>query len=157
MTHICVVNLTIMGSDNGVSPGRFQAITWTNVGILLIGPLGTNLNAMLITIHTFSFKKIHLQMSSGKWRPFCLGLNVSMQYVNANWRSYALAAAAWYGSNTLVYAPDTQLIIYHRYAQNFVWHLTRFCNQRNSYNGFNITRYIVDKSVTIFGAEFQSF
>ena len=31
---------------------------------------------MLIEIHTFSFQKIHLKMSSGKWRPFCLGLNV---------------------------------------------------------------------------------
>ena len=65
-----------LGSDNGLSPGRRQAITWTNVGILLIGPLGTNFSEMLIEIHTFSFKKIHLKMSSGKWRRFCLGLNV---------------------------------------------------------------------------------
>ena len=76
VTHICVSNLTIIGSDNGLSPGRRQAITWTNVGILLIGPLGTNFGEMLIKIHIFSFKKIHLKMSSGKWRPFCLGLNV---------------------------------------------------------------------------------
>ena len=76
VTHICVRNLTIIGSDNGLSPGRRQAITWTNVGILLIGPLGTNFSEMLIEIHTFSFKKIHLKMSSGKWRPFCLALNV---------------------------------------------------------------------------------
>ena len=40
--HICVGNLTIIGSDNGLSPGRRQAIIWTNAGILLIGPLGTN-------------------------------------------------------------------------------------------------------------------
>ena len=32
------------GSDNGLSPGRRQAIIWTNAGILLIGPLGTNIN-----------------------------------------------------------------------------------------------------------------
>ena len=76
VTHICVGNLTIIGSDNGLSPGRRQAITWTNVGILLIGPLGTNFGEMLIEIHTFSFKKIHLKISSGKWRPFCFGLNV---------------------------------------------------------------------------------
>ena len=74
--HICVDNLTIIDSDNGLSPGRRQAIIWTNVGILLIGLLGTNFSEMLIEIHTFSFKKIHLKMSSGKWRPFCLGLNV---------------------------------------------------------------------------------
>ena len=76
VTHICVGNLTIIGSDNGLSPNRRQAITWINVGILLIGPLETNFSEMLIEIHTFSFKKIHLKMSSGKWRPFCLGLNV---------------------------------------------------------------------------------
>ena len=39
VTHICVGNLTIIGSDNGLSPRRRQAITWTNVGILLTGPL----------------------------------------------------------------------------------------------------------------------
>ena len=76
VTHICVGNLTIIGSDNGLSPDRRQAITWTNVGQLLIGPLGTNYSEMLIEIHIFSFKKIYLKMSSGKWRPFCLGLNV---------------------------------------------------------------------------------
>ena len=76
VTHICIGNLTIIGSDNGLSPGQCQAITWTNVGILLIGPLGTNLSEMLIEINTFSCKKIYLKMSSGKWLPFCLGLNM---------------------------------------------------------------------------------
>ena len=70
MTHICVGNLTIIGSDNGLSPGRHQAINWTNVGILLIGPLGTNFSEILIEINTFSFTKMHLKMSSGKWRSF---------------------------------------------------------------------------------------
>ena len=74
--HICLSNLTIIGSDNGLSPGRRQAITWTSVGILLIGPLGTNFSEMSIKIHTFLLKRIHLKMSSGKWRPFCLGLNM---------------------------------------------------------------------------------
>ena len=76
VTHICVSYIITIGSDNGLSPGRRQAIIWTNDGILLIGPLGTNFNEILIEIHTFSFKKIHVKMSSAKWRPFCLGLNV---------------------------------------------------------------------------------
>ena len=76
VTHICVGCVTIIGSYNGLSPGRRQAIIWTNAGILLIGPLGTNFSEIVIEIHTFSFKKMHLKMSSGKWRPFCLGLNV---------------------------------------------------------------------------------
>ena len=41
-THICVGKLTTTGSDNGLSPGRRQAIIWTIAGILLIRPLGTN-------------------------------------------------------------------------------------------------------------------
>ena len=47
----------------------------------LTGPLETNLNEILIEIHAFSFTKIHLKMSSGKWRPFCAGLNV-LRFLN---------------------------------------------------------------------------
>ena len=83
VTHICVSKLSIIGSDNGLSPDRRQAIIWTNAGILLIGTLGTNLNEFLFEIHTFLFKNIRLKMSSGKWRPFCLGLNVLIVF--ANW------------------------------------------------------------------------
>ena len=75
--HICVNYLIIIiGSDNGLSHGWCQAIIWTNAGILLIGPLGTNFSGILIEIHTFSYKKMHLKISSGKRRPFCLGLSV---------------------------------------------------------------------------------
>ena len=80
MTHICVSDLTIIVSDNGLSPGRRQAIIWTNTGILLNEPLGTNLSEILIEIRTFSFKKMRLKVSSAKWRPFCLGLNVLTQW-----------------------------------------------------------------------------
>ena len=75
-THICVSKLTIIGSNNGLAPVRRQAIILTSAYILLIGPLGINFSEILIEIHAFSFRKIHLKMSSGKWRPFCLGLNV---------------------------------------------------------------------------------
>ena len=74
--HICVRNQTIIGSDNGLSPGRRQAIIWTNAGILLIGPLGSNSSEILIAIDTFSFNKMHLKLSSAKRQPFCLTLNV---------------------------------------------------------------------------------
>ena len=73
--RICVGKLTILGSDNGLAPGRRQAIIWTNAGILLIGPLGTNFSEILIGIQIFSFKEMRLKMSSAKWHPFCLGLN----------------------------------------------------------------------------------
>ena len=87
-TDIC--KLIIIGSDNGLSPVRHQAIIWTNAGILLIGPLATSSSEILIKIHIFSFKKKHLNMSfdngshfvsasmcelnieaETKWPPFC--------------------------------------------------------------------------------------
>ena len=68
--------LAIIGSDKGLSPDRRQAIIRTNAGLLLNGPLGTNCSDILIEIRAFSFKKMRLKISSGKWRPFCLGLNV---------------------------------------------------------------------------------
>ena len=74
ITHICVSKLTIIGSDNDLSPGRRQAIIWTIAGIMLIGPLGTNFSETLIKIQIFSFKKMHLKLSSGTWRSFCLSL-----------------------------------------------------------------------------------
>ena len=57
MTHTCVNNLTVIASDNGLSPGRRQAIIWNNDAILLIWPLGTNFSEILIEIQPFTFKK----------------------------------------------------------------------------------------------------
>ena len=68
-THICISKLTIIGSDNGLSSDWCQAIIWTNAGILLIGPLGTNFNEIIVQIHAFSFKKMHLKMAAILSRP----------------------------------------------------------------------------------------
>ena len=68
--------MTSIVSDNGLLPGRLQAIIWINAGILFIGPLGTNFSEILIKIYTFPFKKMHLKMLSWKCRPFFLGLYV---------------------------------------------------------------------------------
>ena len=57
VTHICVSKLTIIGSDNGLSPGRRQAIIWTNAGILLIGTLGTNFSEILSNVIHFHSRK----------------------------------------------------------------------------------------------------
>ena len=75
VTHICGGKLTTIGSDNGLSPGRRQAIIWTNDGILLFRTLGTNFSEILSKIHSFSFKKTHLKLSSAKGRLSRLGLN----------------------------------------------------------------------------------
>ena len=57
VTHKCVSKLTYTGSDNGLTPGRRQAIIWTSAGILYIGPLGTNFSESSIRIQTFLLKK----------------------------------------------------------------------------------------------------
>ena len=74
--HIYVGNQTIIGSNNGLLPGRRQTIIWTNAGILFIWILGTHCSEILSEIGTFSLTKMHLKLSSVKRRQFCLSLNV---------------------------------------------------------------------------------
>ena len=76
VTHICLGNITIIGSDNGLSPRYHQAIISTNAEILFTGPLRANPSEILIKILTCSFKTMRLKVWSTKWWPFCLGLNV---------------------------------------------------------------------------------
>ena len=80
VTYICASKLPTIGSDNGLAPGRRQAISWTNAGLLLIGHLWTNFSEILIEIRIFSFKKMHFKESSAKWRSCCLGLHVLSLY-----------------------------------------------------------------------------
>ena len=61
VTHIRVSELIIIGSDNGLSPGRRQAIIWNNAGLLLIEPLGANVSEISVGIQIFSFKKNALE------------------------------------------------------------------------------------------------
>ena len=73
VTYTCVSKLTIIGSDNGLSPERRQTSILTNAGILLIGHLGTNFNDILTGIQTFSFKKnVVFEMASILSRPQCV-------------------------------------------------------------------------------------
>ena len=115
--HICVNKLTITSSDNGLSPGRRQAIIWTNAGILLIGSLGTNFSEILLGIQTFWFKKMHLKMSSAKWRPFCLGLNVLIHV------SKMTPLTSWYAARSLDYVRFAEDRGSHRSIHHglFVW------------------------------------
>ena len=70
------VKHTNIASDNGLSPVRRQAIISTNADISSIRPWGTYFGDILVKIQNISFKELHLNMSSAKWRPFCIGLNV---------------------------------------------------------------------------------
>ena len=147
MTHICVGKLTIIGSDNGLSPGRRQSIIWISAGILLIGPLGTNFNEIVIEILTFSFKKMHLKMSSGKWRPYCLGHNV----LNSSLWSHHLIRNTNQTANP---SPWTQLPRIYILAkmcpttkqQNYVSRCHQMNNSNTSYK--NIERHIAHTIVS---------
>ena len=69
-------------------PDRCQAIFWTNAEILLIEPMGTNFSEIWIGIQLFSLKKMHLKMSSAKWRPFCLCLNMVTREVPRDFAAF---------------------------------------------------------------------
>ena len=113
VTHICVSKLSIIGSDNGLSPDRRQAIILTNAGILLIGPLGTDFSEILIEIQTFSFKKMRLKVSSAKWRPFCLGLNVLTDLATTTIPSHRRWIIFHIAGTPLKFEIHT--LLYHRY------------------------------------------
>ena len=62
VVHICTAKLTIIGSDNGLSPGQHQAIIWTNAAIMmLIESLRIKFSEILIKIQTFPLRKITFQ------------------------------------------------------------------------------------------------
>ena len=74
MTHICVSKQTIIGSDNGLSPVRRQAIIWTNAWLLFIGPLGTNFSEILIEIYIQenAFESVVCETVAILSRPQCI-------------------------------------------------------------------------------------
>ena len=53
-------------------PVWHQAVTWSNVCLLLIGALGTDFSEIRSKIQQYAYKKMHLKMLSAKWQPFCL-------------------------------------------------------------------------------------
>ena len=78
-THICVSNITIIDSDNGLLLDRRQAIIWTTAELLIIGTLGTNLSEnsiQIIFIQEKAFKSVVCKMAS---RPECAYIADSVQ------------------------------------------------------------------------------
>ena len=76
VTHIFVYKLPIIGPVNGLSPGQRRAIIWTNVGTLLIWPLGKlrwNINQnSYIFIQENAFETVAYKMSAILSRPQCV-------------------------------------------------------------------------------------
>ena len=127
--HICVGKLAIIGSDNVLSPGRRQAIIQTNAGILLIGPYGTNFSEIWIGIQTFSLKKIHLKMSSGKWWPLSLGLNeltaTSQPMTDFICSLFSWSAVTYYYIQDLKYL-NISINVYVIITYTWMWDITNY-------------------------------
>ena len=102
--HIWINKLTVIGSDDVLSPDRRQVIIWTNAGKSLIRILGTNFSKIFREIKAFSFKKIHSNMLSAKWRQFGLGTNVlTREYTRQQvWRSLLSPARKILNSSRIV-------------------------------------------------------
>ena len=74
-SNIYVSRKKSIDSDNGSSPAWRQEIICTNIGILLIGSLGTNFSEILIENYTFSLRNMHWKchlengshLSPGTW------------------------------------------------------------------------------------------
>ena len=74
VTHICVSQLITIVSDNGWPAPSHYLKQWWNI---VIWTREKKFQwKILIEIYTFSFTKMHLKMSSGKWRPSSICLNM---------------------------------------------------------------------------------
>ena len=89
--HICGSKLVhhcfqIMGA-----PAQRHAIIWTNIGLLLIGPLVTKFCEHWIKIQQFLYEERYFKMPSVKWRHFRLVLNertTEVEDIWTTWRSF---------------------------------------------------------------------
>ena len=69
-----------IASDHGLSPVRRQAIIWTNASILSIRPQGSRFSEISFEIQQFSFKEMHLKLSSAKVAAILPGLHVLIKW-----------------------------------------------------------------------------
>ena len=117
------------GRQIGVS--KWSNGQMTHGGILLIRHLGTNFNEISIEILTFSFIKMRLKVSSAKWRPFCLGLNVLIAH-QLLWQNME-ATVSIFQESPLTGEPHERLFHIQastvtNYVQNIFTHL-RYCDK----------------------------
>ena len=70
-------------------PSHYVTQCWNIVNWTLRSKFQKTLNK----IHTFWFTKMYLKMSSGKWQPFCLSLNVLRKYWG--WKIMRMLCKRW--------------------------------------------------------------
>ena len=133
-THICVGNLTIIGSDDGLALSRRQAIIWTNAGIVLIGPLGTNFSETLTEIGAFSFKKMHFKMSSAKGHHFVMA-------------SVLICQRGFTVTSTIATENEKQSFSSHKYV--FSIFIKRSCWFKKVINSFQVTIFCLQYNIPV--------
>ena len=156
MTHICISKLTIIGSNNGLSPDRRQAITWINDGLSLITPLGTNFSEIWSEIHTFHSRECILEtvvceMASILSRPQCVELLHVFSHLCPNFSGdlphpHVKSAHAW----SVVYAcnrcswPKVKNDIFSKsmLAKYSRWHQIYRMRQMPSFRDWSVARRI---------------
>ena len=80
MTQLCARKLTIVGADNGLSPGRHQTIIWTNGGILLICTLGNLKRNSYTYIQENEFDNVVSEMVAILSRPQYVKVNMTQEF-----------------------------------------------------------------------------
>ena len=76
-----------IGSDNGLSPIRRQAIVLSKAELLSIRHLVTNCTEILIKTQNFSLAQMHLKRPSAIWRPFFQGRLVN-HYIRESFKGF---------------------------------------------------------------------
>ena len=113
VTHICISKWAIIGSDNGLSPGRRQAIIWTNNGWYIVkwaprNKLQWNLNQnSYIFIQENVFEIVVWKMAAILSQPQCVKDQIEMILI---W-IIVLLSAAWEDVNLAPAAGERFLII----------------------------------------------
>ena len=84
--HVCINNLTVIGSDNGLSPARHQDIIWIKAGILLTQTLGINYSEILkwntcIVIQENAFENVVFEMVKILYQPQSVTIAASVNYI----------------------------------------------------------------------------
>ena len=83
--YFCISKLNIIGSNNSLLPVGRQTIIWTNAGILLIVPIGTIFNEIVIEIYIFIqeylFEIVVCKMVAILSRPQFVNMNCDHWYV----------------------------------------------------------------------------
>ena len=145
--HTCVGKLTMVSSDNGLSPGRRQAIICTNAGILLIGLLRKKLQWSFNRNWNIFSQENARQKCSAKWRLFRLGLN----FLSSSWKPFPCnvlllpSASSFCASKMIMFWLSIMTLLNRNYSQFIIshWPSSRFVfviqfGKKSSYKPSNL-------------------